>query len=199
MVAGREIFSSPHVAPEKRMGLSFAAPLAGRDQGLLRNSKRRLHFNPRTPCGVRPLRSGFCRRMHNFNPRTPCGVRRARLTPCLTAVRFQSTHPLRGATIVVRLYLWQYSGFQSTHPLRGATYANGRGWRLCVDFNPRTPCGVRPLFFADVVDIKYISIHAPLAGCDVSVSATVTPAAADFNPRTPCGVRPNQGCTPIIK
>ena len=31
MVAGREIFSSTHVLPKKRMGLSFAAPLAGRD------------------------------------------------------------------------------------------------------------------------------------------------------------------------
>ena len=40
--------------------------------------RRRLCFNPRTPCGVRPgaelSLSGLCPR---FNPRTPCGVRQA--------------------------------------------------------------------------------------------------------------------------
>ena len=35
----------------------------------------------------------------DFNPRTPCGVRPISGTPTSRAVRFQSTHPLRGATI----------------------------------------------------------------------------------------------------
>ena len=55
--------------------------------------------------------------------------------------------------------------FQSTHPLRGATGRDGH-WH-----GSRT-----------------ISIHAPLAGCDVldCIQTRVTP---HFNPRTPCGVR----------
>ena len=34
------------------------------------------------------------------------------------------------------------------------------------NFNPRTPCGVRQLFFVIPVHLHAISIHAPLAGCD---------------------------------
>ena len=102
------------------------------------------HFNPRTPCGVRPC--GIQHRWHiggkisihaplagcdifilisfrctiYFNPRTPCGVRH----DCGTADGifgvFQSTHPLRGATIIPRRVI-SAPAFQSTHPLRGAT------------------------------------------------------------------------------
>ena len=35
----------------------------------------------------------------HFNPRTPCGVRRAQNDPTAKDYVFQSTHPLRGATI----------------------------------------------------------------------------------------------------
>ena len=60
--------------------------------------------------------------------------------------------------------------FQSTHPLRGATL------RMCAessttDFNPRTPCGVRPGRYAGICRDCIISIHAPLAGCDLSAHA----------------------------
>ena len=55
--------------------------------------------------------------------------------------------------------------FQSTHPLRGATRRSG-GDRV----------------------LPLISIHAPLAGCDLQVRQGL-PAFRDFNPRTPCGVR----------
>ena len=123
------------------------------------------HFNPRTPCGVRPgylLQPAFA---HDFNPRTPCGVRRGCYhvpnwgqyfnprTPCgvrlarglskVSWLLFQSTHPLRGATIRNRKSNQQMK-FQSTHPLRGATTVpDGMDW------------------------VATISIHAPLAGCDV--------------------------------
>ena len=81
------------------------------------------------------------------------------------------------------------SVFQSTHPLRGATleatydYQQGEG-----NFNPRTPCGVRQFYerycelhkifqsthplrgatkvYVDTGFGTFISIHAPLAGCD---------------------------------
>ena len=101
--------------------------------------------------------------------------------------RFQSTHPLRGATAADDLFL-RFAKFQSTHPLRGATYPpineidrvlyfNPRtpcGVRqqlyiFCqhlLNFNPRTPCGVRPVLVGVGLLIGRISIHAPLAGCD---------------------------------
>ena len=125
---------------------------------------------------------------YHFNPRTPCGVRRKRGTPKLLQSRFQSTHPMRGAT---------------KEP-RGS-------WRDVQDFNPRTPCGVRLYILSVFFNIVIISIHAPHAGCDrrfyyakmpsIGISIHAPHAGCDsitlltpqrvmyFNPRTPCGVR----------
>ena len=57
--------------------------------------------------------------------------------------------------------------FQSTHPMRGATVVYRRLSALAADFNPRTPCGVRrnDFFYAGLY--ISISIHAPHAGCDL--------------------------------
>ena len=123
----------------------------------------------------------------HFNPRAPCGVRLQRYVQCRRRNRFQSTHPVRGAT-ALRL----------SSPL------------LCPHFNPRTPCGVRlgiellnlcdinisihaPRAGCDLSELRkhiehHISIHAPRAGCDLSFD-TVPSSSSDFNPRTPCGVR----------
>ena len=168
-----------------------------------------MHFNPRTPCGVRP-RAAIAR--------TPSKV-------------FQSTHPLRGATCATSFCV-RRSIFQSTHPLRGATrfgdsvvriytisihaplagcdLIKGQLKQLSDNFNPRTPCGVRqvpvkpkssaktfqsthPLRGATISHVfpfprRPISIHAPLAGCDPKVF-DLTVLRFNFNPRTPCGVR----------
>ena len=57
-----------------------------------------------------------------------------------------------------------------------------------ANFNPRTPCGVRQGRGRDLQRHDRISIHAPRVGCDAACLATTT-AATYFNPRTPCGVR----------
>ena len=87
-----------------------------------RPAKGLVHFNPRTPCGVR--RGGETDGTEagkDFNPRTPCGVRHNAIT----------------ATHMVKI-------FQSTHPVWGATGQGGRPAKGLPHFNPRTPCGVRP-------------------------------------------------------
>ena len=57
------------------------------------------------------------------------------------------------------------------------------------NFNPRTPCGVRPAVSRyGFREHHTISIHAPRAGCDLSQPSSCQPNS-DFNPRTPCGVR----------
>ena len=61
--------------------------------------------------------------MKYFNPRTPCGVRLFDNTVATQAGRFQSTHPV-----------W------------GATGRNTVQVRVHNNFNPRTPCGVRHVF-----------------------------------------------------
>ena len=103
-------------------------------------------------------------------------------------MKFQSTHPLRGATYLsrdgaffVRISIhaplagcdrtrafWgrESAIFQSTHPLRGATHFYGKTLAEAKHFNPRTPCGVRRRRRRAYRDLWPISIHAPLAGCD---------------------------------
>ena len=83
----------------------------------------------------------------------------------LNTLRFQSTHPLRGATgtgggsqcrrdISIHAPLAgcdhleragenSWMRFQSTHPLRGATTFGSSRSMMIANFNPRTPCGVR--------------------------------------------------------
>ena len=118
---------------------------------------------------------------------------------------------MRGATGQLHACRHGYR-FQSTHPLRGATRGKPDLQRLGTDFNPRTPCGVRPAFrirgcrganfnprtpcgvrpdlMAVYTQTLEISIHAPLAGCDF-LSSKLMFANEHFNPRTPCGVRPD--------
>ena len=126
--------------------------------------------------------------LSNFNPRTPCGVRQIRCTTRITRSVFQSTHPLRGATAV---FFGQISlGAISIHaPLAGCDAEELVVRARALDFNPRTPCGVRPTTCCagsktwsfqsthplrgatlDKVRRQHlirISIHAPLAGCDL--------------------------------
>ncbi len=81
-------------------------------------------------------------RLWNFNPRTPHGVRQGKKLSGWTSPRFQSTHPSRGATGVHPVLKCTHL-FQSTHPSRGATQGSFQeGGNL------------------------FISIHAPLTGCD---------------------------------
>ena len=101
--------------------------------------------------------------------------------------RFQSTHPLRGATsfrhsrsvfLVISIHA-PLAGCDeirkrgspdisiSIHaPLAGCDQLRRRARRRHPDFNPRTPCGVRPTLLIFELLFVYISIHAPLAGCD---------------------------------
>ena len=168
--------------------ISIHAPLAGCDLSCCCFQVVAKHFNPRTPCGVRLMerrRLGFrisisihaplagcdaggCKgrsaRGH-FNPRTPCGVRPwLNSWPTYTA-QFQSTHPLRGATWQVSVKC-QINHISIHAPLAGCDRCTVRGARVRCDFNPRTPCGVRPCKTAKKIPLR------------------------DFNPRTPCGVRP---------
>ena len=122
------------------------------------------YFNPRSPCGERPVIGvGGAEDLHisihaplagsdeasprrtsrtsNFNPRSPCGERQAGMSNYISEIIFQSTLPLRGATLFATPAVIA-ALFQSTLPLRGAT--DGLRWRSeRTHFNPRSPCGER--------------------------------------------------------
>ena len=57
-------------------------------------------------------------------------------------------------------------------------------------FNPRPPCGGRPVGKQTVEHPSEISIHAPRVGGDINGEEVLVPDA-DFNPRPPCGGRPS--------
>ena len=100
-------------------------------------------------------------------PRAPCGARQRRLRMADENKQFQSTRPVRGATLTragLRPHRWQ---FQSTRPVRGAT----------VKMHMPRKC------FA-------VSIHAPRAGRDWRRLGRLSTSRC-FNPRAPCGARPN--------
>ena len=125
--------------------ISIHAPHAGRDVSHLRRSLARCYFNPRAPCGARlPSPRPPSSERGNFNPRAPCGARRLDLSLPPILRLFQSTRPMRGATLnhwnhhhpklnisihaphagrdyfpdTVEEVVFQ---FQSTRPMRGAT------------------------------------------------------------------------------
>ncbi len=147
------------------------------------------HFNPRTPCGVRPHYHVLWRYEGVFQSTHP--LRGATVGDVLSLTPeqiFQSTHPLRGATSMLAVVVGS-DIFQSTHPLRGATRRRCSSCPSRMYFNPRTPCGVRHSLRRFCPLAASISIHAPLAGCDGYCWPCVS-YSWYFNPRTPCGVRP---------
>ena len=78
--------------------------------------------------------------------------------------------------------------FQSTRPVRGATVFPTAPQLFHGYFNPRAPCGARPHPPFNTRRNLMISIHAPRAGRDFH-QPTCSSFSAYFNPRAPCGAR----------
>ena len=114
-------------------------------------------------------------KVRNFNPRTPCGVRHVLPLRGDLLIKFQSTHPLRGATFG---YFFQSSSYLiSIHaPLAGCDWEERYPPEVFKYFNPRTPCGVRPPRSECNTALRAISIHAPLAGCDDLLPPHIQPS-----------------------
>ena len=128
--------------------------------------------------------------MSNFNPRAPCGARPVKI--CMTTsslTLFQSTRPVRGATPEHITYAGHYD--ISIHaPRAGRDRLTNNGTLRRTNFNPRAPCGARlasghsfcpvTLFQSTrpvrgatshgfmLIDDHHISIHAPRAGRDLN-------------------------------
>ena len=133
--------------------ISIHAPLAGCDWWWARSPAARSYFNPRTPCGVRPI---------------------ADYANSIVGI-FQSTHPLRGATLpgLCSCLVWRISIHA---PLAGCDLTDCIPPTDFKNFNPRTPCGVRHQRQHRQKRRYRISIHAPLAGCDTSCAAEKRPS-----------------------
>ena len=125
--------------------ISIHAPLTGSDliltSSFLPSPAISIHA-PLTGSDYPPARGGYG--VKDFNPRSPYGERPSRANRAAELVTFQSTLPLRGATV------------DCPHLLSRA-----------ADFNPRSPYGERPASSSCGVSPCRISIHAPLTGSDI--------------------------------
>ena len=100
---------------------------------------------------------------------------------------FQSTLPVRGATMHSQLICKRFPSFQSTLPVRGATWtripqSSGAGFQSTLPVRGATVH--RGKLGAD----PRISIHAPRAGSD-HPQPMLPRWCMHFNPRSPCGER----------
>ena len=100
------------------------------------------NFNPHSPCGERQKIPHRPLRLHYFNPHSPCGERPTGWGAYRIRHEFQSTLPLRGAT--VQLLVEAIAVRISIHtPLAGSDAANTSGKPASFNFNPHSPCGER--------------------------------------------------------
>ena len=79
------------------------------------------YFNPRAPCGARRVRHSAYQAASGISIHAPHAGRDPDGNSTFTVLfRFQSTRPMRGATIVSSQTM-DFDKFQSTRPMRGAT------------------------------------------------------------------------------
>ena len=125
------------------------------------------YFNPRAPYGARPTGCPIWTiRRRYFNPRAPYGARLA-LAAALGVVGPISIHaPHTGRDTQPLSATRLPPTFQSTRPIRGATISPR--WPCCrlPNFNPRAPYGARPKQSPRMQQESMISIHAPHTGRD---------------------------------
>ena len=183
--------SYEQIAKTYSVAFQSTHPMRGATRDVVRLIKKQNDFNPRTPCGVRPAARKKAEARYFISihaPHAGCDEAAERFRTAWE--QFQSTHPMRGATIP----------YDSHHVLRGISiHAPHAGCDHIVDMDGREYCE--------------ISIHAPHAGCDPVSFEGVTGSpskrfqsthpmrgatfhlskaiwiTSNFNPRTPCGVR----------
>ena len=130
------------------------------------DSIKNLHFNPRPPCGGRLPVSLETPLISHFNPRPPCGGRQPPRFQSGVSDKFQSTSSVWRTTGLHCLVKGKPT-FQSTSSVWRTTVENPHpllhiaisihvlrveddsrpGFNLAyqINFNPRPPCGGRPL------------------------------------------------------
>ena len=123
----------------------------------------------------------------NFNPRSPCGERPMALMLSSTLALFQSTLPVRGATVgaarkVRRIRI-------SIHaPRAGSDHCQNFDVLARRNFNPRSPCGERRRPVQPSSPPAAFQSTLPVRGATRPMSAA-SAARGYFNPRSPCGER----------
>ena len=124
----------------------------------------------------------------NFNPRAPCGARPTGTKQAKDLFEISTHAPLAGRDSRSWSNASLLAGFQPTRPLRGATVFGAVVLRMLIHFNPRAPCGARPVTKINVVTEITFQPTRPLRGATIWVSFLLL-SMRYFNPRAPCGAR----------
>ena len=169
-------------------------------------------FNPRSPCGERPVCAAQISLSYRFQSTLPVWgatdeLRHADMlhTISIHAPRVGSDDPLSnvmllnisisihaprvGSDLSYHCHIQLDKRFQSTLPVWGATIIAHARQLVLHHFNPRSPCGERPMPWAPLLFPLLISIHAPRVGSDPAHHEHDNEMGY-FNPRSPCGERP---------
>ena len=151
------------------------------------------------------------RHLNDFNPRTPYGMRLPNELNCNRLVSISIHAPLTGCDTWYLHIIYLLTVISIHAPLTGCDTFTFASFKFSLNFNPRTPYGMRHDVLHKQERIINISIHAPLTGCD-SINFSVllhgmifqsTHPLRDatfykemnineikyFNPRTPYGMR----------
>ena len=123
-----------------------------------------------------------------FNPHSPCGERPVGTAEVRQLLLFQSTLPMRGATLAVSIFGFMLKVFQSTLPMRGATSTRNGYFARKKNFNPHSPCGERlqrPRHRN--IDTKNFNPHSPCG--ERRFCREGKKRCSYFNPHSPCGER----------
>ena len=150
-----------------RIRISIHTPLAGSDQVLF-------------PEPGSPL---------NFNPHSPCGERQFKLAYPLSYDKFQSTLPLRGATVGL-LFDGVVRRISIHTPLAGSDLLL-HAPKCKVNISIHTPLAGSDFYLREIGASTIISIHTPLAGSDPDFWRMLW-RRTNFNPHSPCGERPQK-------
>ena len=148
---------------------------------------RAAYFNPRAPCGARPLWALRRGAVELFQPTRPLrGATGAEAgLPKPTVI---STHaPLAGRDILIPFCYLAQRHFNPRAPC-GARPRPPRCAPRRSHFNPRAPCGARPTYHIHAHSTQTFQPTRPLRGATKRVFG-VHRDAIHFNPRAPCGAR----------
>ena len=151
--------------------------------------RHRINVSIHAPHAGRDLDSTIGGRAYTrFNPRAPCGARQRSCVYSSAPESFQSTRPMRGAT-VARNGADCHQGVSIHAPHAGRDASNCTVCAIPACFNPRAPCGAR-------LDDRHVAVIARVFQSTRPMRGATRPSAACsrglkcFNPRAPCGARP---------
>ena len=173
------------------------SPCGERPVRVIMSSMIHMHFNPRSPCGER-LKPSVAKPWNwDFNPRSPCGERRPPEFYSPWCHNFNPRSPC-GERLSDEAAAVSTSLFQSTLPVWGATVSSYQYSRLPPTFQSTLPVWGATTF-AQRLPLPHFDFN-PRSPCGERRAGQSNPVypTGDFNPRSPCGERPGRRRSSIL-